>query len=374
MQREIALQRNVSQDFGRNVQEAKTEVNQQIDRLKAQKEAGKISEADYHDKVQKLQYLNVGISSVAGALAAPTESGLGISAAALNPAGAYAIGQYFKGLVDENGRLGGDKETARVLAHGILAAAAAKASDGNALTAAISSGGVEAVIPYVSEWLYGTRDTEKLSAEQKTVLGNIAQLAGTGVGLASGGGAEAFSDGLRARNAVENNFSMQDLGISQNAQSGLQQIAHRQAQQFVVNANSSAAEKSKLFELLKAYKANAAITAEITAALGFGANVSITINQDKSVTITAAGTAEYGVEGFVGVSASNKSRLDGFFSEVCSSGGGAVVVGVCAGANLERNQPLIVTGKVGTGAGAFAGANVGYQWTVNLPESKDDHK
>ncbi|ATD64832.1 hypothetical protein [Neisseria weixii] len=90
MQREIALQRNVSQDFGRNVQEAKTEVNQQIDRLKAQKEAGKISEADYHDKVQKLQYLNVGISSVAGALAAPTESGLGISAAALNPAGAYA--------------------------------------------------------------------------------------------------------------------------------------------------------------------------------------------------------------------------------------------------------------------------------------------
>ncbi|WP_198345347.1 VENN motif pre-toxin domain-containing protein [Neisseria weixii] len=270
--------------------------------------------------------------------------------------------------------MGGDKETARVLAHGILAAAAAKASDGNALTAAISSGGVEAVIPYVSEWLYGTRDTEKLSAEQKTVLGNIAQLAGTGVGLASGGGAEAFSDGLRARNAVENNFSMQDLGISQNAQSGLQQIAHRQAQQFVVNANSSAAEKSKLFELLKAYKANAAITAEITAALGFGANVSITINQDKSVTITAAGTAEYGVEGFVGVSASNKSRLDGFFSEVCSSGGGAVVVGVCAGANLERNQPLIVTGKVGTGAGAFAGANVGYQWTVNLPESKDDHK
>ncbi|WP_233572105.1 hypothetical protein [Neisseria weixii] len=117
-----------------------------------------------------------------------------------------------------------------------------------------------------------------------------------------------------------------------------------------------------------------AVSGSITSS-SFGYLLQSNPTQDyKSVTITAAGTAEYGVEGFVGVSASNKSRLDGFFSEVCSSGGGAVVVGVCAGANLERNQPLIVTGKVGTRAGAFAGANVGYQWTVNLPESKDDHK
>nr|WP_308806089.1 VENN motif pre-toxin domain-containing protein [Neisseria yangbaofengii] len=256
-----------------------------------------------------------------------------------------------------------------------MGAATAAAGDNNALAGAISAGSAEVAAPLIGNYLYGEKDGSKLTAEQKETVTAITNLLGTATGAAVGNStANAVQGSLNAGNAVENNFSMQDLGISQNAQSGLQQIAHRQVQQFVVNANSSTAEKSKLFELLKAYKANAAITAEITAALVFGANVSVTINQDKSVTITAAGTAGYGVEGFAGVSASNKSRRDGFFSEVCSSGGGAAVVGVCAGANLERNQPLIVTGKVGTGAGAFAGANVGYQWTVNLPESKDDHK
>lgn len=59
--------------------------------------------------MQKLQYLNVGISSVAGALLTPADSAFGIGTAALNPAGAYAIGQYFKGLSDENGQLGGSQ-------------------------------------------------------------------------------------------------------------------------------------------------------------------------------------------------------------------------------------------------------------------------
>ncbi|MCQ9327754.1 VENN motif pre-toxin domain-containing protein [Neisseria dentiae] len=307
---------------------------------------------------------------------------MGIATAAASPAAAYAVGQYFKGLVQENllvgktetAELTAAQETARAVAHGVIAAATAAAGDNNALTAAISAGGAEAAAPYVSQWLYGEKDGSKLTAEQKQTVSSILSLGGAAVGVTGGSTADTVAGGQAAQRAVENNFSMQDLGISQNAQSGLQQIAHRQVQQFVVNANSSAAEKSKLFELLKAYKANAAITAEITAALGLGANISVTINQDKSVTITAAGTAGYGVEGFVGVSASNKSRKDGFFSEVCSSGGGAVVVGVCAGANLERNQPLIVTGKVGTGAGAFAGANIGYQWTINFSESKDNHK
>ncbi|WP_036494199.1 hypothetical protein [Neisseria weaveri] len=108
----------------------------------------------------------------------------------------------------------------------------------------------------------------------------------------------------------------------------------------------------------------------MTANLRQPLNVSITINQDKSVTLTLAGTAGAGIEGFVGATASNVSRNDGYFSEVCSSVGGYIVGGVCAGANLERKAPLAVTGKLGSGVAAFAGANIGYQKTFNLKSPK----
>ncbi|WP_228068173.1 hypothetical protein [Neisseria sp. 19428wB4_WF04] len=57
----------------------------------------------------------MGISSIASALAAPANSGLSIAAAALNPIGAYAIGQYFKDLVQEN-LLSGKTPTAKLTA------------------------------------------------------------------------------------------------------------------------------------------------------------------------------------------------------------------------------------------------------------------
>lgn len=39
-----------------------------------------------------------------------------------------------------------------------------------------------------------------------------------------------------------------------------------------------------------------------------GLNISATLNQDKSITLTIAGTAGAGVEGFVGVSTSNTNK------------------------------------------------------------------
>ncbi|WP_373566658.1 VENN motif pre-toxin domain-containing protein [Neisseria dentiae] len=226
VQKELDIRREVTQQFGQNVQYANTEINKRLDSLKEQLETGRISQRDYDRRLANWQYGKLALNSLAAGLSAPSESGLGIASAAASPAAAYAVGQYFKGLAQEN-LLGGKteaaeltaaQETARAVAHGIIAAATAAAGDHNALTAAISAGGAEAAIPYVSEWLYGTRDAEKLSAEQKTVLGNIAQLAGTGVGLASGGsGVEAVSDGLRARNAVENNYLTE--GLKQTPQS-----------------------------------------------------------------------------------------------------------------------------------------------------------
>ena len=66
----------------------------------------------------------------------------------------------------------------------------------------------EAVAPKVSEFLYGTADPEKLTAEQKDTVANIMSLAGAGVGVAVGNtSANAVSGSLNAEGAVENNNS-----------------------------------------------------------------------------------------------------------------------------------------------------------------------
>ncbi|MDO4907526.1 hemagglutinin repeat-containing protein [Neisseria sp.] len=395
VQSELDLQRSVSQDFGRNVSQIKGEINRKAE---GYLKRAKIAEAEavtawqngnmaaYRQAVQSAdenrrragnwQKGGVALAAVATGLSAPTDSALGITAATAGPAAAYQIGQYFKGVAAQNsdGRLTGAQETARAVAHGVIAAAAAAAGDNNALTAAISAGGAEAAAPYVSQWLYGEKDGSKLTAEQKQTVSSILSLGGAAVGVTGGSTADTVAGGQAAQTAVENNFSLSDLGISQTAQNNLQQIAHQQVQQFVVNSNSSTTDKSKLFELLKAYNANAAITAEITAALGLGANLSVTINKDKSIVITTALTAGAGFEAFAGLSASNEARKDGAFAEVCSTIGGGIVLGGCAGAHLARNEPLVLTGKVGGGASAIANANIGYQWTINAPKSQGSKK
>ena len=62
----------------------------------------------------------------------------------------------------------------------------------------------EAVAPKVSEFLYGTADPEKLTAEQKDTVANIMSLAGAGVGVAVGNtSANAVSGSLNAESAVK---------------------------------------------------------------------------------------------------------------------------------------------------------------------------
>ncbi|RPD83014.1 hypothetical protein EGK75_13760 [Neisseria weixii] len=103
---------------------------------------------EHHQKADNWQKGVVALAAVATGLSAPTDSALGIAAATASPAAAYQIGQYFKGLAAQNsdGRLTGAQETARVVAHGVIAAAIAAAGDGNALSAAISAGGADRLL------------------------------------------------------------------------------------------------------------------------------------------------------------------------------------------------------------------------------------
>lgn len=148
MQSELDLQRTVSQDFSKNVQQTNTEINQHLDKLKADKEAAETAAAealangdmetakrkaheaqDAAAKADNWQQGKVILNMLASGLAEPTQSGTGIAAATASPDVSYAIGQHFKDLAGQNanGKLTASQETAHVLAHAVLGAAVAAA-------------------------------------------------------------------------------------------------------------------------------------------------------------------------------------------------------------------------------------------------------
>uniref|UniRef100_UPI001F14C0A9 VENN motif pre-toxin domain-containing protein n=1 Tax=Neisseria yangbaofengii TaxID=2709396 RepID=UPI001F14C0A9 len=228
VQSEIDLQRKVSQEFSKNVQEVRTEINHKAEGYKALAKAAEDKAAqalqngdlnayreavqtanEHHQKADNWQKGGVALAAVATGLSAPTDSALGIAAAAASPAAAYQIGQYFKELAQQNsdGKLTGKQETAHILAHAVLGAATAAAGDNNALAGAISAGSAEAAAPLIGNYLYGEKDGSKLTAEQKETVTAITNLLGTATGAAVGNStANAAQGGLVAGSAVENNY------------------------------------------------------------------------------------------------------------------------------------------------------------------------
>ena len=373
VQKELDVQREVTQNFSRNVQSAKDTINKKMDSLKQQRDNGQLSEAEYQRQAGNWQKLSTGLSAVAAGLAAPTDSALGIAAAAANPTVSYHIGQHFKQNAELNKIDGGNRPEEGSKEHlalhtlnGILTGTAA---GNNALAAGLAAGGAEMLAPTLAQTLYG-KTAQELNADEKNNISTLSALFGAAVGATTGNVADVVSGSQMAQNVVENNFSLGDLGLSETALRNLQMQANQEINRITINKSSSQTEQSQLFALLEAYKVNSAITAEITAALGLGLNISATLNQDKSITLTIAGTAGAGVEGFVGVSTSNKQREDGFFAEICSTVTIAATGGICTGARLEKGESLINTGKIGIGAAAFVGANIGYQKSINLQNSK----
>ncbi len=228
VQSELDLQRTVSQDFSKNVQQANTEINQHLDKLKADKEAAETAAAealadgdmetakrkaheaqDAAAKADNWQQGKVILNMLASGLAAPTQSGAGIAAATASPAVSYAIGQHFKDLAGQNanGKLTASQETAHVLAHAVLGAAVAAAGDNNALAGALGAGGSEAAAPYIGKWLYGKEKGSDLAAEEKETVSAITSLLGTATGAAIGDTTTNAAQGsLNAKSAVGNNW------------------------------------------------------------------------------------------------------------------------------------------------------------------------
>ncbi|WP_421522786.1 hemagglutinin repeat-containing protein [Neisseria yangbaofengii] len=227
VQSEIDLQRKVSQEFSKNVQEARTEINRKAEGYKALAKAAEDKAAqalqngdlnayreavqtanEHHQKADNWQKGGVALAAVATGLSAPTDSALGIAAATASPAAAYQIGQYFKELAQQNsdGKLTAKQETAHILAHTVLGAATAAAGDNNALAGTISAGSAEAAAPLIGNYLYGEKDGSKLTAEQKETVTAITNLLGTATGAAVGNStANAVQGSLNADSAVGNN-------------------------------------------------------------------------------------------------------------------------------------------------------------------------
>jgi filamentous hemagglutinin len=203
VQNELDLQRNVSQQFSQTVGTAQGMLNEKIDALKQQQEAGKITKAEYAQKLKQLQHSQVFLNMVAAALSAPTDSAAGIAAATAAPAISYGIGQEFKKHNKEG-------SPTHIASHMALGAVVSALGGNDAVSGALAAGGAEALVPLFSKAMYGTTDPEKLTAEDKQNLSNMARLFGAAVGAAtSNGAANGYADvaqgSLNAGNAVENN-------------------------------------------------------------------------------------------------------------------------------------------------------------------------
>ncbi len=197
LQKELDTQREVSQAFSQNVQSAKAELNRAADRLTADYEAGRISQAEYDAKRQQLDNGALLLSTIAAGLSAPTNSALGIATATLSPSVAKEIGQYFKSTNKEG-------TTEHLIAHGLLAAAVAATGGNNALSAAGAAMSAEAAAPVLAHYLYGKAATE-LNADEKATISSITSLVGAGVGATTGTDSSIAQGAESAGTAVDNN-------------------------------------------------------------------------------------------------------------------------------------------------------------------------
>ena len=207
--KEINLQREVTQEFGRTMQGLNAEIERSLDGLKEKLAKGEIGRKEYEDGLKTRQRGKVLLNMIGAGLSAPTDSVAGIAAATASPAVSYQIGQYFKGLAQKNpdGRLTAGQETAHILAHGVLGAAISAAGGSDALTDALAAGDAEAAAPVIGRWRYCKGDGGSLSAEEKETVSAITRILGTAAGAAAGNSsADAVQGGMAADGAVTNNF------------------------------------------------------------------------------------------------------------------------------------------------------------------------
>ena len=125
---------------------------------------------------------------------------------AASPYVSNQIGQYYKELADnQGGNLTSAQQAGHILAHGILGAATSSATGNDALTGGLSASTGEAAAPLISNFLYGTSDPSKLTAEQKDTISSITSALGAGIGLTTGNINDAVNAAETSKVAVEDN-------------------------------------------------------------------------------------------------------------------------------------------------------------------------
>ncbi|WP_050981658.1 VENN motif pre-toxin domain-containing protein [Advenella kashmirensis] len=199
VQKEIDLQRDVSQAFNSTTQNAAGELKKRIASNDALFEAGLISEQERDTRNSSLRNYAWILETVAAGLATPSNSLAGSLVAAASPTVAKEIGQQFK-------QTGQEGSAGHYLAHAGLGAVVAAATGNNIAGNALAAAGAEAAAPIAASWIYG-KGVGQLTPDEKATVSSIAGLAGAGIaGAAGGDGRSLVSGSVAGRTAVENNY------------------------------------------------------------------------------------------------------------------------------------------------------------------------
>ena len=208
VQSEIDLQREVTQEFSRNVQDLNRRQNEKLTELKAQYDNGEISLKDYNDQAKEVERNKTIINMVTSGLLAPTDSVLGIATSTVAPLASQRIGIYFKELADKNpdGKLTTNQELAHIAAHMLLGATTAQTNDGNALAGALSAGGAEGVATYLSQTLFDKENPADLDEDERESISAVSRILGATISTAVGDNSlNAYVGANVASNAVDEN-------------------------------------------------------------------------------------------------------------------------------------------------------------------------
>ena len=209
---ELGAQVEITKAFDQERRKVKTDINKKEQDLRAESEAA-FNNGDFDlakDKLiaaDKVQNQGLLFDTISGAMYGPNTNGtVGYVAKVASPFVSNQIGQYYKDLADEQGgNLTGAQQAGHILAHGILGAATSSATGNDALTGGLSASTGEASAPLISNFLYGTTDPSKLTAEQKDTISSITSALGAGIGAATGNTSDAVNAAETSKVAVENN-------------------------------------------------------------------------------------------------------------------------------------------------------------------------
>ncbi|MDN5620665.1 MAG: VENN motif pre-toxin domain-containing protein [Psychrobacter sp.] len=216
---ELGAQVEITQAFDQERRKIKTEINAKEQKLRKEaEEQGQLGNSVARDtllqQADKVQNQGLLFDAISGAIYGPNTNGAtGYIAKAASPFVASKIGTYFKANEAINSIDGGNRSeqgsAAHILAQGILGAAISYATGNDAVTGGISAGSGEATAPLLSQFLYGTKDSSKLNAEQKDTISAITSALGAGIGLTTGSASNAVNAAETSKVAVEDNYLSQ---------------------------------------------------------------------------------------------------------------------------------------------------------------------